>query len=266
MRMWFERWALAAVMLLVLSSITLYSQDDKRVRRSRRDLNVAQAASDLHLHSDSLHVHDEHLTAVNDSVRFLRDSIARADSIFRRDSLDMLNKSSLESPAFTTARDSIIEDFSNGKKLIYYYGDVSVTYGNMKLTADYMEYDLNTSTLFARGTKDTTGVITGRPVMEQAGKSYEMEEVRYNFATNKARITNMVTQEQDGILHGKKIKMMPDRSINIANGRYTVCDCEEPHYYLHLSRAKVMTKPSQKTVDALMNVELPAGVEIEVKL
>ena len=59
----------------------------------------------------------------------------------------MLKKSSLDAPAFTTARDSIVEDFSNGRRMIYYYGDASVTYGNMKLTADYMEYDLNTQTL-----------------------------------------------------------------------------------------------------------------------
>ena len=111
-----------------------------------------------------------------------------------------------------------------------------------------MEYDLKTSILYARGTKDSTGVITGKPVMTQGNKTYEMEEVRYNFNTMKARITNMVTQEQDGILHGKNIKMMPDHSINITHGRYTVCDCEEPHYYLQLSAAKVMTKPSQKTV------------------
>ena len=268
MRMWLAKWGLATIMLLILSSVALYSQEDRRNRRQRKDLKVSESLSDLHFHSDSLHVHNDSLIAINDSLRFVKDSIARADSIFRQDSLSMLSKSSLEAPAFTVAKDSIIEDFSNGKRLIYYYGDVSVTYGNMKLTADYMEYDLNSSTLYARGTKDTTGVIKGRPVMEQGSSTYEMEEVRYNFETNKARITNMVTQEQDGILHGKKIKMMPDRSINIANGRYTVCDCEEPHYYLHLSRAKVMTKPSQKTVfgpawpvigDVPLPVALPFG-------
>ena len=268
MRMWLAKWGLATIMLLILSSVALYSQEDRRNRRQRKDLKVSESLSDLHFHSDSLHVHNDSLIAINDSLKFVKDSIARADSIFRQDSLSMLSKSSLEAPAFTVAKDSIIEDFSNGKRLIYYYGDVSVTYGNMKLTADYMEYDLNSSTLYARGTKDTTGVIKGRPVMEQGSSTYEMEEVRYNFETNKARITNMVTQEQDGILHGKKIKMMPDRSINIANGRYTVCDCEEPHYYLHLSRAKVMTKPSQKTVfgpawpvigDVPLPVALPFG-------
>ena len=235
-------WILAALMLLSVCCHSAFSQDDRRSRRQRR----AAVASEVI--SDSLPHMSDSLKAVNDSIAARRDSIARVDSIAKRDSMEMLQKSSLDAPAFTTARDSIVEDFSNGKKMIYYYGDASVSYGNMKLTADYMEYDLNTQTLYARGTKDTTGVITGAPVMEQGGKSYEMEEVRYNFQTMKARITNMITQEQDGTLHGKNIKMMPDRSINITKGRYTVCDCEHPHYYLHLSAAKVMTKPSQKTV------------------
>ena len=259
---WLEKWGLIAFMLLVLSSFTLSSQDDRRNRRIRRTGEQLEALA------DSIPAISDSLRAINDSLRVVKDSIARADSIFRRDSLDLLKKSSLDAPAFTAARDSIIEDFSDGKQLIYYYGDVTATYGNLKLTADYMEYDLKTSILYARGTKDSTGVITGKPVMTQGNKTYEMEEVRYNFNTMKARITNMVTQEQDGILHGKKIKMMPDRSINIANGRYTVCDCEEPHYYLHLSRAKVMTKPSQKTVfgpawpvigDVPLPVALPFG-------
>lgn len=254
LKSWLERWGLAVIMLLVLSSFTVSSQDDRRNRRIRRDSSPVESVSD-----------STSLPEMPDSLRAVRDSIARVDSLAAADSLSMLRKSSLEAPAFTAAKDSIVEDFSDGKRLIYYYGDVSVTYGNMKLTADYMEYDLNTQTLYARGTKDTTGTVTGQPVMEQGGKSYTMEEVRYNFETQKARITNMVTQEQDGILHGKNIKMMPDRSINITNGKYTVCDCEEPHYYLHLTAAKVMTKPSQKTVfgpayPVIADVPLPIGL------
>ena len=250
---WYEKWGLAIFILLILSTFTVSSQDDRRSRRLRRE-GAVEAVSD-----------SAKVPVLTDSLKAVKDSIARADSIHRLDSLNMLEKSSLDAPAFTAARDSIIEDFSNGKKMIYYYGDVSVTYGNMKLTADYMEYDLDKSTLFARGTKDTTGTIVGQPVMEQGGKSYTMEEVRYNFNTQKARITNMVTQEQDGILHGKNIKMMPDRSINITHGKYTVCDCEEPHYYLHLTAAKVMTKPSQKTVfgpayPVIADVPLPIGL------
>ena len=261
-KQWIAKWGLAAVLLLVVCSFTVSSQDDRRERRNRRDRTLTEH---LDSHADHAgHHHHEH-NEISDSLKAVKDSIARADSISRQDSVRMLSKSSLEAPAFTTARDSIIEDFSNGKRVIYYYGDVSVTYGNMKLSADYMEYDLATQTVFARGTKDSTGVITGKPVMEQGGKSYTMEEVRYNFETQKARITNMVTQEQDGILHGKNIKMMPDKSINITKGQYTVCDCEHPHYYLALTAAKVMTKPSQKTVfgpayPVIEDVPLPIGL------
>ena len=248
-----DKMGLIAVIMLLMSSFTLSSQDDRRARREPRN-------SIMHSMPDSLPA-----PSLSDSARFSRDSIARADSIHRMDSLNMLNKSSLEAPAFTTARDSIVEDFSDGKRMIYYYGDVSVSYGNMKLTADYMEYDLSTSILYARGTKDSTGVITGRPVMEQGGKSYTMEEVRYNFETRKARITNMVTQEEDGILHGKNIKMMPDKSINMTHGKYTVCDCEEPHYYMHLTAAKVIPGKNQKTVfgpayPVIADVPLPIGL------
>lgn len=196
----------------------------------------------------------------------MRDSISRPDTaVLAADSVALLSKSSLERPAFSTARDSIIEDFSDGRQMIYYYGDVNVTYGDMKLTADYMEYDLKTQTVYARGTADSLGNVTGQPTMTQGGKTYTMEELRYNFETRKARITNIITQEADGILHGRNIKMMPDNSINITDGKYTVCDCDHPHYYLKLTAAKVITKPSQKTVfgpayPVIMDVPLPIGL------
>ena len=167
----------------------------------------------------------------------------------RADSLDLLKKSSLERPAFSTAKDSIITDFTGGKRLVYYYGGATVTYQDMKLTADYLEYDMLNNTVFARGRKDlVTGEMTGLPEMTQGSQTYKMDELRYNFTSQKARVTNMVTKESDGLLQGKKIKMLPDKSINMRDGIYTVCDLEEPHYYLKLSMAKVITKPSQKTV------------------
>lgn len=188
---------------------------------------------------------------IDSSKQSLADSLMRADSLAaaQKDSLDLLNKSSLDRPAFTTAKDSIITDFSGGKRMIYYYGGATVSYQNMKLTADYIEYDMAANTVFARGKKDpVTGEMTGLPEMTEGGQTYKMDQLRYNFNTQKARITNMITKEADGILQGKKIKMMPDKSINMRDGVYTVCDLEHPHYYLKLSMAKVITKPSQKTV------------------
>ena len=185
-----------------------------------------------------------------DSVELARrDSLHRADSLFRADSAALMKQSSITAPAFSTARDSVVEVFTDGRRLLYYYGDVTVTYQDMKLTAERMEYDMATGTVHAYGIYDTlSGEWKGRPVMTQGRKTYEMQDLRYNFNSKKARITNMVTNEDDGILRGNSIKMMPDESINILGGKYTVCDAEEPHYYLKLYNAKVVTKPSQKIV------------------
>lgn len=185
-----------------------------------------------------------------DSVELARrDSLHRADSLFRVDSLNMLKNSSLSQPAFSTARDSIVEVFTDGKRKIFYYGDVTVKYQDITLKAEQMEYDLNTGICYAHGVLDTlTGEWKGRPVMTQSGKTYNMAEVKYNFNNRKANIKQVITSEDDGLLHGDHVKMMPDRSINVDHGKYTVCDLEHPHYWMELSVAKVVTKPSRKTV------------------
>lgn len=192
---------------------------------------------------------EKQVTAPDSATLALRDSLHAADSVHRADSMALLGKSSLERPAFSTARDSIVQDFSNGNRLIYYYGDVSVKYQDMELKAEYMEYDMKSGTVYAKGVYDSTaGEWIGRPVMTQGNKTYNMEEVKYNFNSRKARITNMITTEDDGILHGQNIKMMDDQSINITKGKYTVCDADHPHYYLALTSAKVIRNPSQKTI------------------
>ena len=95
LRAWLNKWGLVAFMLLVFSTFTVSSQDDRRARRLRKDDLSAEVLTDS-------------IPEISDSLRHVLDSTHRADSIAARDSLDLLRKSSLESPAFTTARDSVI--------------------------------------------------------------------------------------------------------------------------------------------------------------
>ncbi len=230
--------ALCAAFMAPGAKARVFRQAPDSTVRASLDSLVSASRDSLEFSRDSL-------------FRAKRDSVARADSISRSrsDSLALLSKSSLEVPAFSTAKDSIITDFTGGKRMIYYYGGATVKYQNMTLTADYIEYDMDANTVFARGQKDTlTGEWKGLPEMTEGAQTYKMDQLNYNFNTRKARIQNMVTKEAEGILQGKKIKMMPDKSINMRNGVYTVCDLEHPHYYLNLTMAKVITKPSQKTV------------------
>jgi hypothetical protein len=82
------------------------------------------------------------------------DSLARMDMIRSRTQLD--------APAFSVARDSVVEDFTQGKTMLYYYGDVKVIYGNMEITAEYMEYDADARTVFATGVIDSLGTMQGK--------------------------------------------------------------------------------------------------------
>lgn len=252
--------------LAALTGLTMFGQDVRR-NRSLRKASVAQFTPDsIRPASGTLPQAKDSLPPAEDSIARRRDSLRVADSTSRADSLFLLDKSSLTRPAFSGAKDSIRQDFSNGQRKMYYWGDVEVSYENIKLKADFMEYDMSTGTVYARGTYDSLAQEwKGQPEMTQGSQTFNMEEVRYNFNTRKARITNMITKEDDGILHGKNIKMMPDKSINITKGKYTVCDLEHPHYYLKLSSAKVVTKPSQKTVFGpahlvVEDVDLPIGI------
>ncbi len=231
-------------------------QEDGRDRRDRGQRRGRRNKENIPSADERVRPSEDRLDSL---VRSRLDSttLARMDSIetARRDSIARVladtttdKPGAIDRPAFSTARDSIVEDFSGKYKMIYYYGDVTVEFGDMKMTAEYMEYNVDTKTVFATGIKDSLGNWTGQPTMTDRGQSYTMEKVIYNFETRKSRVKNMITQDKEGDIYGKDIKMMPDKSINMRNGRYTVCDNEDPHFYLNLTSAKVMTEPSQRTV------------------
>ena len=177
--------------------------------------------------------------AVADTVKVAQDTLVAAADTTTSDTL--VNNSSIQEPIFSGGKDSIVKDFNvDGRKMIYYYGDVKVTYGDLELSSEYMAFDVDSKTVFAKGLPDTSGTIFGQPKMKQGEKTYEMESVYYNFNTEKAKIKNMITQEAEGYLHGKYIKKMPDNSINIAKGKYTTCEHEHPHFYLQMTTAKVI--------------------------
>lgn len=229
------------ITLLTLAAITADGQRRDRFRGRGNDDSNNPLASQIYK--------DTTTKVIPDSVKFRLDSLHRVDSLNRIDSAALMKESSIDRPAFSAAKDSLKESFVDGRQILYYYGDVTVQYGSFKLSADYMEYDVKSQTVYARGTIDPdSGEEKGCPIMEDGSGKYEMKELTYNFNTRKAFIKNMVTEESEGVIKGAKLKMMPDQSINIENGKYTVCDCDDPHYYLHLTVAKRMQKPTQNMV------------------
>jgi hypothetical protein len=127
-----------------------------------------------------------------------------------------------------------------------------VNYGDIEIKADSMVFNMKTNLLFAAGRPDTTGKIIGMPVFKEGEQSFEAEELTYNFKTTKAFIRNIVTKQEDGLLHSQYTKMLEDGTSNISKSTYSTCDADTPHFYINLPKARVY--PGKKIISGPGNL------------
>lgn len=155
------------------------------------------------------------------------------------------SKSALDAPVDFEATDSVTFDYII--KRANFYGDGKVNYQNLELTADEITMSLDSSIVHAHGRTDTTkNEIIGKPVFKQAGDEYEPDSISFNFKTNKAFIANVFTDQGEGIMMSAESKRDSLGVMYVQHAKYTTCDAPHPHFYLHLTRAKV--RPGEDVV------------------
>ena len=190
--------------------------------------------------------------AAADAPAVPRDTLA-ADSLaadtMQRDTARKPRKATgfLDGAIEGKSTDSLVYDVRN--KLVYVYNEGDVTYQNSNLKADFMRIDMTDKTVFAYGKPDSLDgkAIVTKPEFSDGSASYQMDTITYNFATEKAKIKGVATQQGDGWLVGGSVKKMPDNTINIQDGMYTTCDeTDHPHFYLAMTKAKV--QPGKKVI------------------
>ena len=163
------------------------------------------------------------------------------------------SKPVLESPIEYNAEDSMIVALDGQK--VYLYNNSLVTYQNIELTAYYIELDLETKEIYATGIIDSTGEMVQKPVFKQGTEEYESETMRYNFETKKAFITKVVSQEGEGYIHSDRTKKIGEEVFITEDAKYTTCDAEHPHFYLNLTKAKVISNKKIITGPAYLVLE-----------
>jgi lipopolysaccharide assembly outer membrane protein LptD (OstA) len=170
-------------------------------------------------------------------------------------------KVDLDNQVVFSSKDSMI---MVGREMTYMYGDGKIDYGDLKLSAQDIELDMKKSEVYAVGAEDSLGEVSGAPVFEEGGTSYESGTMRYNFKSKRGYITNVITQQGEGYLTGGTTKKTDGEDFYVENGRYTTCDDhEDPHFYLQLTRAKVRPKKNIVTGPAYMvlaGLPLPVAV------
>jgi hypothetical protein len=182
------------------------------------------------------------------------------DTVFQ--SVKLISPDAIDKQVTYSAKGYKINDLVN--KTATLVEGAEVTYGNIQIIADSIVFDMNKNTVFATGRRDTTGKISGKPVFKEgATQEIESDSMIYNFLTRKAIAFNIITKQDEGLLHSSVTKLLDDGTSNISRSTYSTCDANPPHFYIDLPRAKIY--PGEKIISGpgylvLEGIPLPAAI------
>ena len=150
---------------------------------------------------------------------------------------DTINNKQIEHPIERKCRDSIVQDLLEEK--IYLYGNAEIKYGNIKIRSEFIVINWKESTIYAFGKKDSLGNKIGYPVFSEGNDSFKATKIIYNFKSKKCIVEDIILNEEDGFVHGEKVKKMEDNTMYLRKGEYTTCDHEKPHYSIRSNKIKL---------------------------
>ncbi|MBN2275526.1 MAG: LPS-assembly protein LptD [Bacteroidales bacterium] len=199
--------------------------------------------------------------AINDSLLTVGDTLVADTALSEKKSS---RRDVLEDEVKYSADDSFRIRLSEQK--IYLYKKATVDYQNINLQSDYVEFDMDNSTVMAAGLKDTAELVQGKPVFKQDNETFESDTIMYNFQSHKGIIKYVVTQQGEGYLHSKQTKRLSDVEIHVKTGKYTTCDAKHPHFYIALTKAiaipkdKIISGPAYLVLEDIpLPLALPFG-------
>jgi hypothetical protein len=169
----------------------------------------------------------------------------------KSDSLKNQPKSQIETTITYSARDSINSNLE--KKIIKLYGDAHVKYGLIELQAEEIVIDYEASTITAHSKTDTSGRQVGYPIFINGAEKYETKDMVYNFKTKRAKISEVVTTQGDGFLHGEIVYKNEKNELFTINNAYTTCNLAHPHYRIISKKVKAI--PGDKMVSGPFYME-----------
>lgn len=180
------------------------------------------------------------------------------------DSLDeaaVEEDSKLDAKVDYLASDSMLFDIAARK--LYLYGKAEVHYESISLYSDYIELDLENNLLTAFGIPDSTGKVQERTRFKDGEQEFASDTMRYNFTTQKGKISDVVVQEGEGYIHGEQVKKMGNNVVYIRNGKYTTCNAAEPHFHIEASKLKVIQNDKIITGPAYLKVaDIPTPLAV----
>ena len=135
------------------------------------------------------------------------------------------------------ARRSDSSIFIREQNLYKMFGNARIEYCNMVLEASQINYNTKTGIAEAFGVKDSLGNITEYAKFNDGGQEMQYEQLAFNFKTQRGRVTQLVTEQGEGVVRGEEVKKVDEDESFVKNLRYTTCNLDHPHYYFTFNKA-----------------------------
>ncbi|MBC8204725.1 LPS-assembly protein LptD [bacterium] len=176
-------------------------------------------------------------------------------------------KSSEIDTIITYSADSVFFSVKNRSTVLY--KNAKVSYKDMTLTAGKITVDWDENKLIAEWIADTlwtdslimipdstsddsahidTMIIIdkvikkGHPQFRQKNDVIEGEFMIFNLKTKQGYVVEGATEYSEGSYFGEKIKRVEADVMNVADGYYTTCDEDTPHYSFRSKQMKLIVK------------------------
>lgn len=159
-------------------------------------------------------------------------------------------KGDLDKPITYQAADSIWFDLKRNK--VFLYKTAGIVYGDMDLTAHFIEIDLNKKEIFAKGGPDSLGKYSNLPVLKDGGDTYKADSIRYNSSSKKGRVYGLRLTQDEIVIQLNKVLKQDDGSFIGQSGKITTCNEDHPHFYFNANRIKVI--PNNKALFGAANL------------
>lgn len=142
------------------------------------------------------------------------------------------------------------------------FGSANIDYTPIALSAQEVTVNWTENLMMAEGVIDSTGKKIGTPIFKNGSETYETDEIKYNFKTERAAITGLVTTQGDGFIHADKVFKNERGELFNQTTLYTTCNLAHPHYSIKARKVKVI--PGKEMISGPFNmilndVPLPVG-------
>jgi hypothetical protein len=182
----------------------------------------------------------QYSSAVNLCTNPIWNDSIPTDTIKMSSDSSRFSKDALDKAVNYHAEDSIVYDIEN--KMVHLYGKAHVDYDDITLDAAYIQFNWDANTVSAFGLKDSNGKEYGLPHFMQGDEAYDAREIAFNFKTRKGRISELLTQQDEGYLHSEIIKRSKDETYFGLHNKFTTCNYAEPDFYIAANKVKVIPK------------------------